>query len=116
MRKAADRLEQHGDPTDAADPNGSTCARLKWWQDRADELHDQLARVQTDADEWRNMAHSRKLQADKASRRLETERALADRLAAPLMFNEGEVESMQEPTFTKAHVAALAAWKEARHE
>jgi hypothetical protein len=52
--QAADRLEQHGDPTDAADPNGSTCARLKWWKDRADDLHDELDAEMSLADRLAN--------------------------------------------------------------
>jgi hypothetical protein len=52
LDEAADRLEElerdHGKPTDAADPNGSTCARLKWWKDRNDDLHDQLAETAKD--------------------------------------------------------------------
>ena len=31
----------HGNPTDIPDPNGSTHARLNWWKDRNDELHDE---------------------------------------------------------------------------
>ena len=30
----------HGNQTDIPDPNGSTHARLNWWKDRNDELHD----------------------------------------------------------------------------
>jgi hypothetical protein len=48
--QSADRLEQHGDPTDEANPNGSTFARLKWWKDRADDLHEQIADVLALAD------------------------------------------------------------------
>ena len=118
LDQAADRLEQHGDLTDAADPNGSTCARLKWWKDQNDELSEQLEQVQTDADEWSNMARSRKLQADKASRELAAERALADRLAASLevLLEYAETGEVADHADTHTAERAAAAWKEARNE
>ena len=105
---AADRLEQHGNPADAADPNGSTCARLKWWKDRADDLHDQLAAKDGHADEIYKAAVdlAKKLEDDLAS-----ERALADRLASEL--------SACKNTFGiefGGTTEALAAWKEARRD
>jgi hypothetical protein len=52
--------------------------------DRIAELERQLAEVKADSDSWWDMAHSRKLQADKANRELAAERKLADRLASAL--------------------------------
>jgi hypothetical protein len=119
--EAADRLEQHGDPSDAADPNGSTYARLKWWKDRTDDLHDQLAAKDAHADEIYKAAVNlaKKLEDDLAA-----ERALADSLAGCIShlaaydwFIDGthshSVACSLPPQKTRE---ALAAWKEARSE
>ena len=37
---------EHGYPTDAANPNGTTCARLKWWKDRDDAQEDRVAELE----------------------------------------------------------------------
>ena len=50
------------------------------------------------------------------SAELAAERAIADRLAAPLFFNEHESLSGENLEWTPAHVAAVAAYKEARRE
>lgn len=108
---AADRLEQHGNPADAADPNGSTCARLKWWKDRADDLHDQIAAKDAHADEIYKAAVdlAKKLEDD-----LEKERKLADRLAHWL--SEMADEFILPAELENGANNALAAWKEARRE
>jgi hypothetical protein len=123
---AADRLEQHGDPTDAADPNGSTYARLKWWKDRTDDLHEQLAAKDAHADEIYKAAVdlAKKLEDD-----LDAERALADRLAESIEWyrlNVGDCnkggddgalarDSLSKDIGRNA-TKALAAWKEARRD
>jgi hypothetical protein len=109
--EAADRLEQHGNPSDAADPNGSTCARLKWWKDRTDDLHDQIAAKDAQADEIYKAAVdlAKKLEDD-----LEKERALADRLAHWLSSLEGE--GLVPPEWDASAANALAAWKGARRD
>jgi len=50
------------------------------------------------------------------SAELSAERALADRLAAPLFFNEHEALSGENLEWTPAHVAAVAAYKESRRD
>lgn len=53
---------------------------------------------------------------ERLQRELSAERALADRLAAPLFFNEHEALAGEDLEWTPAHVAAVAAYKEARHD
>jgi hypothetical protein len=110
--EAADRLEQHGKPTDAADPNGSAYARLKWWKDRADDLHDQLAAKDAHADEIYKAAVglAAKLEADLAA-----ERSLADRLAETLANVQGDYASTGAIVPSEVDTA-ITAWKEARRE
>jgi hypothetical protein len=109
--EAADRLEQHGNRADAADPNGSTCARLKWWKGRADDLCDQLAAKDAHADEIYKaaVALAAKLEDD-----LEKERKLADRLAHWL--SEMADEFILPAELENGANNALAAWKEARRD
>lgn len=109
--EAADQLEQHGDPSDAADANGSTCARLKWWKDRADDLHDQIAAKDAHADEIykASVDLAAKLEDD-----LEKERKLADRLAHWL--SEMADEFILPAELENGANNALAAWKEARRD
>jgi hypothetical protein len=78
---------------------------------RADFARDLERELAAAKDQWRMSSVCRELSA-----KLEAERALADRLAALLLFNEGEVGDEQQPTFTPSHVAALAAWKASRDE
>ena len=47
---------------------------------------------------------------------IKKERTLADRLAAPLFFNEHEALAGEDLEWTPAHVEAVKAWKEARHD
>jgi len=114
LDEAADRLEElerdHGKPTDAADPNGSTCARLKWWKDRCEDLHEELAAKDAHADEIYKAAVdlAAKLEGD-----LEKERALADRLAETLANVQGDYASNGALVIEEVD-AALASWKQAR--
>jgi hypothetical protein len=50
-RQLERELSDAGKPTDAAAPNGSAYARLKWWKNRAGDLHDQLAAKDGHADD-----------------------------------------------------------------
>jgi hypothetical protein len=107
-RQLERELSNAGKPTDAADPNGSAYARLKWWHDRTDDLHDQLAAKDAHADEIYKAAVdlAKKLEDDLAA-----ERALADRLA-------GELSACKNTFGIEfgGTTEALAAWKEARRD
>ena len=46
--RVAELEREHGSRTDAADPNGTTCARMKWWKDRDDAREDRVAELEAE--------------------------------------------------------------------
>ena len=54
--------------------------------------------------------------ARELERKLAAERALADRLAQAILFNEHEVLAGEDLFWSEDHASALAAWKEARND
>jgi hypothetical protein len=110
-RQLERELSDAGKPTDAADPNGSAYARLKWWKDRTDDLQDQLAAKDAHADEIYKAAVdlAAKLEEDLAA-----ERALADRLADAVTDLRQLLKAHGQGCGTGREV--IAAWKEARRD
>ena len=78
------------------------------------EMTDTARQLERELADWKVLQASTQALLEQAERDLYAERALADRLAAPLFFNEHEALSGEDLEWTPAHVEAVKAWKEAR--
>ena len=98
-------LEAAGSPADEASANGSAYARLKWWGDRADDMHEEIVSLRGRLSRSNDARQTLSEYAELLNRRLAAERALADGLARELQC-EGEYENESD---------ALAAYNQARN-